>query len=147
MTPRNSHLKPGGWIESQEMSLEPLTDDKSLPKDSSVKKWCDSCQEAMEKIGNTLRITGDDLAEKMKKAGFVNVSVQRFKIPIGSWPADPKLRETGTFQLVAMLDGLSGLSLAVFTRILGWSPEELEVFLAGVRTEWKSKRVHTYWPL
>lgn len=141
------HCKPGGWVESQEMDLQILTDDDSLPKDSYVKKWCENCEEGMQKMGNTLRITGHQLAEKMRKAGFINVTVQQFKIPIGTWPADPKMRETGTFQLVAMLDGLQGLTLALWTRALGWTAEEIEVFLAKCRDEWKNRKVHSYWPL
>ena len=129
------------------MDLHPYTDDNSLPEDSAVAKWCTMCEEGIQKLGLTLRITGHDLADKMRQAGFVNVRVQQFKIPIGVWPADPKMRETGTFQLVALLDGLSGLSVALFTRVWGWSMEELEIFLAKVRAEWKNRKVHTYWPV
>lgn len=40
--------------------------------------------------------------------------------------------------------GLSGLSMALFTRVLGWTPEELEVFLVDVRKEMKNTKVHVY---
>lgn len=43
--------------------------------------------------------------------------------------------------------GLHGLSSAVYTRVLGWSAEELEVFLAQVRQELKDTSIHTYWPM
>jgi hypothetical protein len=41
--------------------------------------------------------------------------------------------------------GLQGLSLALFTRCLGWSAEELEVFLIDVRNDMKNTRIHAYW--
>ena len=35
-------------------------------------------------------------------------------------------------------------SLALFTRVLGWSVEECQVFLAGVRNDLKNPKVHSY---
>ena len=43
--------------------------------------------------------------------------------------------------------GLQGLSLALFTRGLGWSTESLEVFLADVRKDMRNPRIHSYWPM
>jgi hypothetical protein len=37
--------------------------------------------------------------------------------------------------------------MAVFTRGLGWSNEELEVFLAEVRKSMKDTSVHGYYPM
>ena len=45
------------------------------------------------------------------------------------------------------VNNLSGLSVALFTRILGWSKAELEVFLVEVRKDMKNPRIHAYWPL
>lgn len=44
-------------------------------------------------------------------------------------------------------DGLSGLSMAVFTRGLGWTQEELEIFLIEVRKSMKDPNVHGYYPM
>jgi hypothetical protein len=41
--------------------------------------------------------------------------------------------------------GLEGLSMAIFTRILEWTKEETEVFLASVRKEMKDTKIHSYW--
>lgn len=35
-------------------------------------------------------------------------------------------------------------ALALFTRVLGWSNERTQVFLAGVRKDLKSSKVHSY---
>ena len=129
------------------MDLNLHSDDSSIPTDSYAVKWCETCEDGMQKIGNSLRQPHHDLPGKLRAAGFVNVEVKEFKIPIGTWPADPKLRETGTFQLVALLEGLQGLTLALWTRVLGWSTQEIEVFLSEVRREWKSRKVHMWWPV
>ena len=43
--------------------------------------------------------------------------------------------------------GLEGLSAAVYTRVLGWTKPELDVFLAKVRKDMKDPRIHAYWPM
>jgi hypothetical protein len=43
--------------------------------------------------------------------------------------------------------GLSGLSLAVFTRALGWTQDELEMFLVDVRKSMKDTEVHGFYPM
>ncbi|KAF6785728.1 methyltransferase domain-containing protein [Colletotrichum sojae] len=43
--------------------------------------------------------------------------------------------------------GLEGLSAAVYTRVLGWSKESLDVLLAQVRHDMKNSAIHAYWPI
>lgn len=45
------------------------------------------------------------------------------------------------------MSNLSGMTTALYTRGLGWSPEEVEVFLADVRKDMKNPRIHSYWPM
>jgi hypothetical protein len=37
--------------------------------------------------------------------------------------------------------------MALFNRALGWTPEEIEVFLIKVRAEMNDRSVHTWWPV
>lgn len=57
----------------------------------------------------------------MESAGFTNIAVREFKIPIGPWPEDRKMRNIGAYQLVAMLEGLEALTLRLWTKYLDWS--------------------------
>jgi hypothetical protein len=82
----------------------------------------------------------------MKDAGFVDVTIKHFKLPTGPWPNVEQLRQSGLAILAATLDGVQGMSLAIFTRLLGWMMEELGVYLAMVRKEWKTKNIHSYSP-
>ena len=43
--------------------------------------------------------------------------------------------------------GMYGLSVALFTRALGWTAEQLEVFLVGVRKDLRNRQIHAYWPM
>lgn len=98
-------------------------------------------------MGRTLRVSGQDFKKEMEAAGFQNVEVREFKLPIGPWPKDAKFKEVGQFQLAAMLEGIDGLTLALWTRFLGWDENEIMVFLAQVKSEFRRAKVHSYWPL
>ena len=142
-----THTRPGGWVESQEIDVDARSDDNSFPTPSYIRQWCETQVEAGLKAGMDFRLSGAQLKRWMEEAGFVNVVVRPYKIPIGLWPADPKMREIGTVQLVAMLDGLEALTIGFFTRFLDWTPEEVTVFLAKLRNEFKTRTVHSYWSL
>ena len=51
------------------------------------------------------------------------------------------------WSLEDMGSALEGFSLAPFTRVLGWTREEVEVFLVDVRNELRNTKVHAYWPM
>ena len=51
-------------------------------------------------------------------AGFINIHEKVIKAPIGSWPADPNLRELGQWVLLGFDTGLEGYTLATFTRVM-----------------------------
>ena len=140
-------IKPGGYVESQEFDLQVMCDDDSLPKDSAIVEWCKLLNEGGVAGGMRFRLTSDELKSAMEIAGFEDIKVLGFKLPIGLWPADPKLREAGKFTLGGMLVGLQGVSLAIFTRLLGWDVSRMEILLAQVRAEWKKKSIHSYWPM
>jgi hypothetical protein len=39
---------------------------------------------------------------------------------------------------------VGGLSMALLTRVCGWSVEEVEAFLVNVRKEFKDTKIHAY---
>lgn len=74
-------------------------------------------REAGAITGRTFEVT-DFMKEKIERAGFVNVVEKTFKVPIGGWPADTRLREIGQWALLGFLSGLEGYALATLTRVL-----------------------------
>lgn len=140
------YLKPGGWVENQEFDLKLCSDDNSIPANSKMKEWGELWNRGAEIAGVSGRCDPQLMAEQMRDAGFVNVSVMEFKMPIGAWPKDKRLHDAGIYGLRALLDGLYGLSVKLFTTCLGWTPEELEVFLESVRVDLRKKAIHSYWP-
>ncbi len=118
-----------------------------MPPDGAIQQWCELMNEGALKGGINLHVSGAQIKEAMEEAGFKNIKIIDYKLPIGLWPADARLREAGKYALGAMFYGLQGISLAIFTRFLEWSVEEMEVLLAKVRQEWRQRRVHSYWPM
>jgi hypothetical protein len=87
------------------------------------------------------------LKDFLAEIGYVDIVVSTFKWPTNAWPRDKKYKELGLWNNGNMATGLEALTMAPFTRALGWSKEEVDVFLAKVRKDLNSKAIHAYWPL
>ena len=57
-------------------------------------------------------------------------------------PSPIHQKTVGAFNLVQLKEGLEGFSLALFTHVLGWTVDQVQVLLAGVRADLSSKDVH-----
>lgn len=73
------HLKPGGWVELQELSVNVTSDDGSLAEDSNLREWYKNEEKAWNKIGLSVSLTGEEIKTWLEKAGFVNIEISRFK--------------------------------------------------------------------
>jgi hypothetical protein len=124
-----------------------MSDDDSFPPDSAIVQWHEKFYEAMLLGGGNVRMSSRELKQYMEDAGFVNVQTVDLKWPMSPWSSDRKLKEAGAFAKMSITHDLSGVSLAVFTRLLGWSVAELEDFLEKVEEEWEREDIHGYWPL
>lgn len=83
----------------------------------------------------------------MEKAGFVNAEEDHYKLPIGSWAKNPKLKEAGRIARDMWADGLEGYCLVFLTKFgvpRPWTREEALVYVAKVRKEFRDPKYHTY---
>jgi len=130
----------------QDTTYPTLSDDGTQKPDSALSRWAGFMLEAASKLGISL-----DLAPKykdmMEAAGFVNVTVNLLKWPQNPWPKDKKLKEMGLWCRENILQGVDGFSLALYTRGLGWSKEEVNVHLVDVRNDIKDPKIHSYWAM
>ncbi len=62
----------------------------------------------------------------------------------GQWPKDKTQKEVGAYQLQNMLDETTSYGMAHFTRVLGWSVEEYQVLVAGVRNQLRNNKLRLY---
>lgn len=58
--------------------------------------------------------------------------------------ANGNARPVGTFQKEMLIIGAEGLTLAMFTRVLGWDKKEVDVFVASVREALKDPVICAY---
>jgi hypothetical protein len=100
--------------------------------------------EAAAKINFPLDVISH-VPEMMEAAGFTEVRAKQLKWPINTWPKDKHHKEIGTFALENFLWGCESMSLALFTRALGWSADEVRVFMAHLRNDLRNRRFHAYW--
>ena len=130
----------------QELSLPVCNDDNTLSPDDPSYKWSELMLEASGRLNQRLD-KPQSYAQWMREAGFINVQYQVFKWPTNPWPRDKKHKTLGLWSLANTLDGLEGFTMAYFTRVLGWQPEQVRVFLVGVREDNKNRQKHNYHPM
>ncbi|KAK4151117.1 S-adenosyl-L-methionine-dependent methyltransferase [Chaetomidium leptoderma] len=137
----HDNLKPGGWAEFQDFDLQYYSEDGSLKDDSHTLKWITALLEAANKLGRE-PCTGPRLDGWVRDAGFTKVTHQRFRVPIGAWPKDRRMKELGMYNIAQVLSGLEAFSLRLFCNVLGWQENEVLVLLSHVRRELKSPGLH-----
>lgn len=66
-------------------------------------------------------------------------------MPIGPWAKDQKLKVLGMYQLEQMVDAVEPFTLALLTRVMGWSNEDTQILMAGTRKDFRDwKKTHLY---
>ncbi|KAL2214517.1 S-adenosyl-L-methionine-dependent methyltransferase [Sarocladium strictum] len=140
------NLEPGGYLELQDMALPARSDDETLRPDSHLALWCNYCLDAGKNLGRPV-FPVDEYKKYLADAGFEDIVEVQKKWPTNTWPRDRGHKELGAWAYANLAGGLEGLSLAHFTRGLGWSPEETRVFCASTRKDLKDTKIHAYWPI
>ncbi|KAK0715679.1 S-adenosyl-L-methionine-dependent methyltransferase [Lasiosphaeris hirsuta] len=89
------NLKPGGWIEFQDISPKPASDDDTLPPDHPLHEFYRLSVEVFKtQYGFNLSYV-QTLPEDLESWGFINVQSRIFNLPFGEWPRDPEQRAIG----------------------------------------------------
>ncbi|KAL3476804.1 S-adenosyl-L-methionine-dependent methyltransferase [Aspergillus californicus] len=136
-------LRPGAWIDQLEMSIQFRSDDGTVTDDHVLSVWSKTFIAAGEKFGKTFQ-TAELAKGYMQEVGFQNVTEQRFKLPIGPWSKDAKLKKLGMWNLVHCEQGIEGWAMALLTRVMGWTFTEVQVFLAQMRKGLRDPKTHAY---
>ncbi|KAI0126032.1 sam dependent methyltransferase [Xylariales sp. AK1849] len=119
------NLKPGGYIELQEIwTPRPTDEPPGAPEyKSKVVEWTQLRKEAVSKLGIDQTIPGR-LPGLLSEAGFAEVHVQDYKWPIGPWMEDEKMKEIGSIFMEVLQLGKMELSLQLLAH-LGMSEREI----------------------
>ncbi|KAK3947964.1 S-adenosyl-L-methionine-dependent methyltransferase [Pseudoneurospora amorphoporcata] len=136
--------KPGGYIEHFDTSADMHSDDGSLDKRvHALAQWGPLWQEAGRKIGQPL-VTDSIMVNGMKEAGFVNIVVKDYKVPVSPWSKDPKMKDLGLYTYAALNQDLEGALQFMYGKVLGWTTEEIKIYMQYVRKEMKDMDIHPY---
>jgi hypothetical protein len=130
-------------METQELHFTARCDDGTMKGDYVLAKWLDLVKQGLEKFGVDL-LGPRKHSAWLKDAGFVNTDEKVFKVPIGEWAKNSTLKTIGLYNRSMIMDGLQGISIKPLTKGLGWTPEEIEVFLVDVRKSLMDRSQHSY---
>lgn len=133
-------------MELQDFTAPFGCDDGTMTEDTLTYQLGQLFLDASVAIGRPLN-AAPTYKDLMIKAGFVDVVERRLKWPLGIWAKDKYFKELGYWHHVEMEMGLEGLLMALLTRGLGWTKEEVLIYCAQVRPALRDSRIHAYLPM
>ncbi len=157
--------RPGGWVETCEMDGNIISDDGTAEAEVGFQTWNRVFSESGPKMGRSFNTVADNLQRPaVEAAGFEDIHVVNYKVPVGGWPRDKALAEIGRcVQHVFMNDmhGESclgwlpplfpppltrppGYTLLLWNNVLQWDSKEHQVFLTTLRGALANKSAHPY---
>lgn len=139
-------LTPNGYIEIQELDFVPKTDDNSIPPDWAYLKYTSAVRDGLKEFGSDFHI-GAKVPEKLRAAGFKNITTHEIKVPIGPWAKNQLLRTAGLYMQAAVIDAFNMGLNGPITKGLGWTREEAEVLCAEARKAVRNPKVHAYYTM
>ena len=138
-------LKPGGWFEHLDYSIDIASDDGSIRPGSAWDGWGKFFQDAGEKMGQTYRIIEDGrFVQWQRDTGFQNIDSHYFKLPFGGWPADRKWKQVGLYNQVVTDESMEGYVLWMLIKVCGWEYSDVEAFIDKARNALRDRSVHAY---
>ncbi|KAK0381582.1 hypothetical protein CLIM01_01058 [Colletotrichum limetticola] len=140
------NIAPGGYLELLENQVDPVSDDNTLPKDSSIHEYVNLIRSGSEKMGRVF-IDVSTLKSLVLEAGFVDVELRIFKWPINGWPKDEKYKKLGLWCYENFSSALEAVCMALLTRVHCWTRDEVNMFLVNVRKDLKNRSYHAYFPI
>lgn len=110
-----------------------------------ISEWSKLIVEAADRTGRSITVA-PTFKSMMEDAGFEEVVEKIVKLPINPWAKAAEYKRLGRFTFVANDLALESVSLYYFTEVLGWSPEQVHVYLVDVRKDLAKPSIHGYWP-
>lgn len=135
-------LRSGGYIELQDLSFPTRCSDNSW-EGTAYKHWMGLIMAGAEALGKDWSRV-PKYKDLLEEAGFEDVVEETYDIPIGTWARGKTNKILGSWCKADTMGVLQGLSLAVLTKGLGMSAEEVEVLLVDVRKNIEDNNVHLY---
>jgi len=137
-------LKPGGWIEHMELSVIFDCDDGTLSEDNPLTKWAPIQIEASETMGKSF-VVGLHTKARLQETGFTDIKEHKFKLPVGPWSSDKKMKEIGTWNLFFFLRDTEGFCVYLLGKVMGWEHTSVQAHVGRITSALKNPRTHVYY--
>lgn len=133
-------------MEFQEWEHKATSEDGST-NGTSIENYFDVVAAEFLKQGRVIN-TGHQLEGWFRDAGFKDIHVKKYLVPLGAWPKDQRLKTLGTWNLLqAETAGFEAGAMAVLTRHAGWAKEEVDILVAKTRNDVRNFDIHTLFNL
>jgi hypothetical protein len=87
-------MKSGGYLQLADMDITYRCDDGTMPDDTIFKTW-ERTVHAFAEISQGRFFDAEVAKKEIEDAGFVEIEVKRYKVPLSAWSSDPRYREIG----------------------------------------------------
>lgn len=137
-------IKPGGYVEVKEASIECRSQLADLPEGHVFKDWRKFLTQASEKLGKIANQVHPDehgISNALQEAGFVEAVAKKWTVPVGAWAREPLLKEIGTSCLHFLDQSLEGFGIFLLKEVLGWEYAEALVFISEMRKALKDEKL------
>lgn len=152
-------LRHEGWINIANLDIWVESNNGALPEDSALAQWRRLLSEGVVRAGREPR-SARLVRQRVVDAGFISVTEEVFKVrgkcptfapndsgeklPLSPWIQGTKWRKVAQLMQYLMERELEGLSLALFTRVLNWSIEDLRDLLTRARADMANPAYELY---
>ena len=130
------YLKPGGWVEVQEVRYPMHSADPAVEADAETPflRWGMLVKEGLEK-GGIQAGAAESFSGWLSEVGFVDVREEVIKWGLGPWMEDEKRKSIGVLERENLNRGLEGITMGAVTRNLGWTREQVKEFVEEVKRD------------
>ncbi|KAK3366462.1 hypothetical protein B0H63DRAFT_405534, partial [Podospora didyma] len=135
------HLEPGGSIEVHDIDFVPRSM-RGTVDGTHLQSCMQLILQAAELNGRPL-ICAQNYEGWMKGAGFIQTKKKVFPWPLNGW-AKPPHKRIGLLNKDNFSQWLEGLCMALFTRVLHWTEEEVRMYCAKVQKELSDPKMLVY---
>ncbi len=137
-----ANLAPGGYLEMRDPII-PFKFHTPPPADCALARWNDLLVEAVGRTGRRWD-NAQHYGTWMRELGFVDVAEHREVLPLSPWAKSRRMKYLSLWLQHDMLNAVDSMSLALFTRVLGWDLDTLKPFLDQVKKDMCDTTIHVY---
>ncbi|KAL2016043.1 hypothetical protein VTK56DRAFT_4333 [Thermocarpiscus australiensis] len=140
------NLKPGGWVEVQDIIPRASSDDGTVPPDYPINRFYSVVGDVLrDRYGFNLWIL-ERLPALLERLGYVNVQRRVYHMPLGEWARDVQLRLLGAYCREVVMDFLCAMAARPLVEA-GFERSEIEELVSAARGVVGNRRIHAYMPI